>query len=317
MARHTHRKSRNFGYGKHIIYAGKNALRTACNGGRFGTVSTHNAHWRKFCQWMKNTLSIHDARQIQTLTLDLYAQYIVTCSYSPAYAQNLVSSVNVVLEHIRGDSRIWVSPLRALGAHYRRSTIRVIIPNRDMAAIEDVCMELHDQGHDMAAAVVRLCRTLGLRCREAAMLDVKGALVEVTKNGYINVVAGTKNGRGRYVDRLVPVSQEALSALDYAANVQSSRRNLIPYNKTCHQFLNHVRSVSTQRLRLADIKSLHHLRAAYACDRYQQITDSPPPLISGGITCGRDQDYQARETISQELGHSRVDVLRAYVGGRK
>jgi hypothetical protein len=66
-----------------------------------------------------------------------------------------------------------------------------------------------------------------------------------------------------------------------------------------------------------DLKGFHELRAAYACERYEQITHHPAP-INGGHCYQLDRrlDRDARVQISYELGHGRIDVVSAYIGGR-
>lgn len=66
-----------------------------------------------------------------------------------------------------------------------------------------------------------------------------------------------------------------------------------------------------------DLKGFHELRAAYACERYEQITQHQAP-INGGRCYEIDRclDRDARTQISYELGHGRIDVVAAYIGGR-
>ena len=66
-----------------------------------------------------------------------------------------------------------------------------------------------------------------------------------------------------------------------------------------------------------DIKGFHDLRAAYACERYQQITGSPAPVVMGERIATKAQDLHARTIIALELGHNRTNVLVAYVGSAK
>ena len=62
------------------------------------------------------------------------------------------------------------------------------------------------------------------------------------------------------------------------------------------------------------IIKFHDLRAAYACRRYKELTGYPAPIISGKII-DKEKDLIAREQISKELGHNRISVVSAYVGG--
>ena len=65
------------------------------------------------------------------------------------------------------------------------------------------------------------------------------------------------------------------------------------------------------------LKKIHDLRAAYACERYWQLTGSVAPVIAGRLFVDRSTDRAARQTIAQELGHARIDVVAAYIGGAR
>jgi hypothetical protein len=65
------------------------------------------------------------------------------------------------------------------------------------------------------------------------------------------------------------------------------------------------------------LKGFHELRATYACERYEQLTGHAAPINGGHCyRIDRDLDQQARQQISLELGHNRIDVVSAYIGGR-
>ena len=85
-----------------------------------------------------------------------------------------------------------------------------------------------------------LCRELGLRSREAALLDCQKALTQAREQGVIDIERGTKGGRGKStatspsrVERLVPVSDTAMKALETAATLQSHKDNLVPEHQLC------------------------------------------------------------------------------------
>jgi hypothetical protein len=66
------------------------------------------------------------------------------------------------------------------------------------------------------------------------------------------------------------------------------------------------------------LKGFHELRAAYACERYEQLTGFPAPVNgAGGHQKDRELDQRARQQISRELEHNRIDVVSAYIGGRR
>lgn len=317
MGRHDSAGGRNFGWGSKMAYAGHNALRTAHGGGHHGTVAAHSGRWGQFVNWAKSQ-GVKDARDVTQQLLDTYAKElsskVAAGEMKPSYAQNLVSSANTTLSALREDSAISVRP-SVVGA---RSTVRADAPGGvDRAAVGRAADALRAAGHERAASVIELARDLGLRQKEAALLDARDALDQARRTGKCNITEGTKGGRGREVDRLVPVSNNALATLERAAAVQDAGRNLIPENHSWAQFSAHVKGVALPALRNEGLGTIHDLRAAYACQRYAERTGHQAPVIEGRRTATRDDDRKARQVITEELGHGRIDVVSEYVGGRK
>lgn len=147
------------------------------------------------------------------------------------------------------------------------------------------------------------------------MLDARQALKEAEQQHRINITQGTKGGRGNEKDRWVPVIPETLQTLQQAAGLQQQHRNLIPAHMTYVQWRNHAYSQWRPMAKSLGIKGFHELRAAYACERYRQITGYPAPVITGGRPAAPGElDRQARMILAQELGHGRIDVIAAYIG---
>lgn len=94
-------------------------------------------------------------------------------------------------------------------------------------------------------------------------------------------------------------------------------RNLIAPNENYLNVLQEVVRPARDILHGHNLKGFHELRAAFACERYEQITQHRAP-INGGQCClvDRNLDSEARRQISYELGHGRIDVVAAYIGGR-
>jgi hypothetical protein len=147
------------------------------------------------------------------------------------------------------------------------------------------------------------------------MLDARAALRQATKHGAVNITAGTKGGRGHRVDRWVPVSKIGMGCLVRAAKAQASGRNLIPSELSWRQWNTRTHHVWAAIRDDFSLKKLHDLRAAYACERYRNITGSVAPVVAGRRIADRNADRTARQTIAQELGHARSDVVAAYIGG--
>ena len=234
---------------------------------------------------------------------------------SPAYARNLLSSVNVVLEAMRGDRQVRVAPV----AFIRQcSRVRTAPPvGIDRTAVRQCADQLRQGGHERVAAMVEVARALGLRLREASLLNARVALGQVKKHGAVNITAGTKGGRGHRVDRWVPVSGAAIGCLVRAAEAQGQGRNRIPADLSWRQWNSHVHHVWASVRDDYGLKKIHDLRAAYACERYRQLTGLVAPVIAGRLHADRSADRAARQTIAQELGHARIDVVSSYIGGAR
>ncbi len=106
--------------------------------------------------------------------------------------------------------------------------------------------------------------------------------------------------------------------LGFAEQVSpSGSRNLIAPNESYLSVFQKIVRPARDILHAYSLKGFHELRAAFACERYEQITQHRAP-INGGECCQIDRslDREARRQISYELGHGRIDVVAAYVGGR-
>ncbi|MDH5653125.1 MAG: integrase domain-containing protein [Gammaproteobacteria bacterium] len=118
---------------------------------------------------------------------------------------------------------------------------------------------------------------------------------------------------GHSVDRWVPVLSVTIETLHRAAELQGDKRNLIPENLSYSQWRDHAWHVWSKVSENAGLKGFHDLRAAYACERFEQLTVYPAPVVSGNRQADKETDTAARLTIANELGHGRIDVV---AGGR-
>jgi hypothetical protein len=306
---------RNFGYGKKMDWAGKNALADRYGDGHYATRAAHIERWGQFVSYAKAD-GIKDARAVTREVIRTYGTYLAgqvrSGKMTVAYAQNLLSSVNVVLETLRGDRQRRISPAALVG---ERRHVRGHAPaGLDRGQIRTALAALRDRDQARVASLVELTRDLGLRFREASLLDVQSALGEARALGRVNITAGTKGGRGREVDRWVPVSEQALLSLERAAALQDRPRNLIPPAMSYRQWRDHAYAAWRSTANQYGLSGFHDLRAAYACERYAQLTGSPAPAVTGGRRADKAADRCARQVLSRALGHGRIDVVAAYVG---
>jgi integrase len=326
MALVGRRDGRNFGYGRQLSYAGPQALKDLFGGGHFATVKAHSDRWLAFVKWCRSEQGpgYNDARQIDRQTLLNYAQYlrqqIDHGDLSIATAQNRLSSVNRTLAALRGDQYVKIlSPSRALGL--QRSTIRTVAPEgQDRQQVLRVMEVLREQQCGRVAAIVVLARESGMRLREAILADLPRLQREARQLGRINIQDGTKGGRvGASASRWITVTEHVQTALNIASAASPvGSHNLLEPTETYVQFIRASVRSSRYVLHKFGLRGFHELRAAYACGRYEQLTGHAA-LVNGGdgYRLNRELDRDARQQISYELGHNRIDVVSAYIGGRK
>ena len=156
-----------------------------------------------------------------------------------------------------------------------------------------------------------------MRLRETILADLPRLKREAKQFGKINIQDGTKGGRsGASAPRWITVDDHIRDALRFAEQVSpDGSRNLLAPNERYLDFLQGIVRPARDILHKHNLKGFHELRAAYACERYEQITHHTAP-INGGRCCQLDQhlDKDARVKISYELGHGRIGVVSAYIG---
>ncbi|MBT2373565.1 integrase domain-containing protein [Pseudomonas fluorescens] len=326
MARVGKRAGRNFGFGRELSYAGPQALRDLFGDGHFATVKAHSVRWQAFVRWCRSDEGprLNDARQINRDILMRYAtsvrEQVDPGSIGIATAQNRLSSVNRTMAALRGDQYVKIpSPSKALGL--QRSGVRIEAPQgQDRVQVEQIAQALSEHGQPRVRAIVRLARETGMRLREAILADLPRLQREARQLGKINIQDGTKGGRsGASAPRWITVTDQVRDALDSASEaLPKGSRNLLAPDESYKDFMQAVVRPTRDILHEQGLKGFHELRAAYACERYEQLTGFPAP-VNGGRAYREDRalDQSARQQVSHELGHNRIDVVSAYIGGRR
>ena len=162
------------------------------------------------------------------------------------------------------------------------------------------------------AQSLRLQECFGLRREESMKFQpvyaLDGQAIENAK--YIRLKSSwTKGGRAR----TIPISsekqrQELRNALTL---VQSG--SLIPSHKTYKSHLSNFEVVTNH----LGIGRTHGLRHGYAQNRYFELMGFPCPAVGGirELTAEEKQkDKAIRLQISEELGHSRINITSTYLG---
>lgn len=200
------------------------------------------------------------------------------------------------------------------------TTIRTTAPQgQDREHLMRIVDALCEHQMPRAAAIAQLARATGMRLREAILAHLPRLKREAKHYGKINIQDGTKGGRsGASAPRWIRGDDHIRDALRFAEKVSpDDSRNLLAPNERYLNFQRRIVRPARDILHTQNLKGFHELRATYACERYEQITHHLAPINGGG--CRRlnpHLDREARLQISYELGHGRIGVVSAYIGGR-
>jgi len=165
------------------------------------------------------------------------------------------------------------------------------------------------------AIYLELCEAFGLRLQEAILIRPLIAW----QDGTLNVVDGTKGGRPRPVPVRTDHQRDVLKrAIEMATGTLTG--SMVPVGRNLKQAMQHAyyvyRKVGITKAQ-SDV-SPHGLRHGYANDRYEDESGVPSTVRGGDPQAvDREKDHAARMVVSQELGHSRVNIVGAYTGARK
>lgn len=194
---------------------------------------------------------------------------------------------------------------------------RSYIPQQSKAQHE---IDPHRINDPYVQASVRLQQAFGLRREEAIKIKPGQALKQVASGtNYLRLQGSWTKGN---IERTIPITNQAqLDAINQARRLAGTGA-LIPTQKNYEQQMRCYDTVTRQ----AGLYNLHGLRHAYAQSRYRQLTDYYSKgkgwqcPIAGGparyhLTPGQKQtDRQVRQQIAEELGHSRVAIVKNYIG---
>lgn len=309
--------SRNFGLGtRDLAKAGSVALarlqqRKGCS---FSSAATNGQRWNIFARFAKSQ-GVGRMERVDHELVKRYAEelrdQVENQELSASTAQNYLSAVNTVM-HSVSDSWKSVRPVTDCEMQ-RRDNVRKSPPPA-ASVVSRAIESLRESGQVRTAVIADLAAQFGLRSKEASLLNCQKAFSEAREKGFFVVSAGTKGGR----DRVVPVLQESqLKTLMVAVEVQGAGRNLIPVGESWKSWREGELRDGREALKDLGVPGYHELRAAYACARYTTLTGHLAPCHLGFREADRENDLKAREQISHELGHGRVDVLVNYIGGMK
>lgn len=190
------------------------------------------------------------------------------------------------------------------------------IENREFVTNKSKAVTLKDldlsQFDSFIAQSLKLQDAFGLRREEAIKFQASYALNGLSPNKAQEIrIKGSWAKGGR--DRVIPITsdiqrQELMNTLRLVGT-----NALIPTEKS---YKTHLALFMAQTAK-AGIGRTHGLRHGYAQRRYFELTGFECPAVAGTRKLSPDErakDLSARLTISQELGHNRINITAVYIG---
>lgn len=317
--------SRNYGSGsRNMNVAGNLLLGKDRKSGNisYSTMAAYSIAWNCFCKWC----AIREVKKMENVSFSLVKMYgneqadmVDADEIVAGTAQNKICAINTVMHRAthklpQNERWITVSATDDCGIPMRNGIRHEAPIALDRSTYEKALAIVAKKFGAKGRAIVELCREWGLRSKEASLLDAKKAVAEAENRGWITITKGTKGGLVRSI-QLTTLEQTV--ALVHAAAAQGNDLAVMPINENWKQWreggLRAIRE-TVQENTLGD--GLHDLRSSYACQRYQMITGNAAPC-TGYKILDKTIDKIAREQISTELGHTRIDIMARYIGGRK
>lgn len=141
-----------------------------------------------------------------------------------------------------------------------------------------------------------------------------------TDKQYIYMKRGTKNGR----PRITPVETELQRQfLEQLCETRLDRNSsMIPRMNELKKWIKHYyRVLNKCGVSRKNGITPHGLRHGYAHVVYEYVSGRPAPVLVASneplINIDPISDKVARRLVSERLGHSRVSIASAYIGGDK
>jgi hypothetical protein len=307
--------TRNLGWGNKPRWAIEQAVLCQYGPGKFATRRATVARAVRVFEAARLRFGVRDLGQLECGHVAAVLRDKLAAGASARYVRSLATSMNQAMQALRQDDRVWVKPASIVRSP---CSARSAPPAPlDRGRFERAITAMRHAGFEREAVCFELQRAFGVRGRESALADVRQWRREMKVKGAVNVVRGCKGGRGKTVDRWVPMTAPAREVLRRAEVIQGHTCNLTPADQTFKQWHDHLAYVWERFAKPLQLGKPHDNRAAYACERYQELTGAAAPVIAGRRISSRTADCAARKIIARELGHSRTSVVAAYIGAAR
>lgn len=295
--------------------------------GSYGTRARYESSCAQFVSFLDANFKLQNLRNLQDKHLVAYLQYRQEQGLSAKTLKNDLAAIRFLHDMVP-QSRHELSDNDVLAKTYDVYLDKTPAVKGDRAWTEEeykgmqtlaAQMAQKSDVHGVTARDVRdllpICRTMGLRIAEAVCMR-RAQAEQALRTGVYKVGSEAKNG----LHREVPLSSEVREILEERLqHIPRGGRLFAPESVKVHQVINRVEKFlerhrglvvtsEGQQRRLYEGKSApltyHGLRYGYVQDRMHE------EMAKG---CSYEQ---AAQVVTKEVGHSRIDVIATYMGGR-
>lgn len=282
----------------------RHSIRNILKHNRHGSHSTQAGRREILTQFANELVQLgYGLRDIRGLKLK-HIQAILKSwqanNLSPATIKNRMSVLRFLCEKINKQTLIPGNSELGIGKRKYAPDHNVAIYNPDFSKISNPYVRVS----------LELQRVFGLRREES--IKIKPHLAD--KGDKLELLPSwCKGGRGRFVN--IQDDEQRYWLNEAKKIAQTFGNSLIPLKKTyikqCH--------VYNKQIARAGFKRMHGLRHAYAQQRYKELTGWDAPINGGpkfsDLTPEQKLiDVEARTIITESMGHSRLMILRIYLG---
>ena len=260
----------------------------------YETRARYKAGVQHFAKFTIECFRKQNFNRIEPKHMQAYVEQMQEAGYSKSYIATNLSAVRYFVDLMGGDSER-LPTNRELEIDPRTTEDRI---GRDRSWREEEYERMREkaleQGKRDYADMMKLAKEQGLRVHEVCSVN-RDMLRHALETGKLTV-----KGKGGLVREIHVWNREHLERL-YNETPQGER-TFIRQGEPTHLVINRLQNWIIQN-RDTDI-TFHGLRHTYAQDRYRA-------LLQQG-----ESEYEAKRTVSRELGHFRVEVTSIYLEGR-
>ncbi len=200
------------------------------------------------------------------------------------------------------------------------------LAKRQYSAI--VAKDWEARGVDVEIAIAQVeadCEITGLQLRAAKEFGVRvqefimfKPALSMKIPGFIDVIDGAKGGRRRSVPIETDEQREVLARFLELSEAHPQGLVTVGAHRSLRQAVKHFYyQISKAGINKKDLGiTAHGLRHGYACRIYKMLTGVDAPVM-GGPRVDPEIDRKARDEIALRLGHTRREIVSAYIGSHK